>query len=273
AVIQNKVIHISDVIADPEYKMKDAAKIDGIRTMLGVPLLREGTPIGVIALQRKTVRPFTDKQIELVETFADQAVIAIENTRLLRGLRESLQQQPGTAEVLKVTSRSTFDLQTVLDTLLSSAIRLCDTERGMIFRYDGETCRAVAGHNVPPEFLELWERTPIRAGRETTVGRALLERRPVQIVDVQADPEDAFDEARKILAFRTVLAVPMLREGVPMGVIGLTKTKVEPFTDKQIALVETFADQAAIAIENVRLFESVEARTRELAASLENLRT
>jgi GAF domain-containing protein len=273
AVIQNKVIHISDVIADPEYKMKDAAKIDGIRTMLGVPLLREGTPIGVIALQRKTVRPFTDKQIELVETFADQAVIAIENTRLLSELRESLQQQTATAEVLKVISRSTFDLQAVLDTLLSSAIRLCDTERGMIFRYDGETCRAVAGHNVPAEFLELWERTPIRAGRETTVGRALLERRPVQIVDVQADPEYAFDEARKILAFRTVLAVPMLREGVPMGVIGLTKTKVEPFTEKQIALVETFADQAAIAIENVRLFESVEARTRELSASLENLRT
>ena len=143
----------------------------------------------------------------------------------------------------------------------------------MIFRYDGETCRAVAAHNLPPEFLELWERTPVRAGRETTVGRALLERRPVQIADVQADPEYAFDDAQKMFAYRTVLAVPMLREGIPMGVIGLTKMEVEPFTDKQIALVETFADQAAIAIENVRLFENVEARTRELAKSLEDLRS
>jgi GAF domain-containing protein len=171
-------------------------------------------------------------------------------------LRESLQQQTATADVLKVISRSTFDLRVVLDTLLSSAIRLCGTARGMIFRYDGSSCRAVAANNFPPEFLELWERTPIHASRGTTVGRALLERSPVQIVDVRADPEYAFDEAQKMFAFRTVLAVPMLREGVPRGVIALVRTEVEPFTDKQIALVETFADQAAIAIENVRLSAS-----------------
>src|SRR5262249_52653974 len=169
-----------------------------------------------------------------------------------------------TADVLKVRSCSTFDLLAVLDTLLGSAMRLCGAPRGMIFRYDGDSCRAVVANNLPPEFLELWERTPVRAGRGTTVGRALLERRPVQIVDVPADPEYAFHEALKMFAFRTVLAVPMLREGIPKGVIGLIKMEVEPFTDKQIALVETFADQAAIAIENVRLFDEIQNKSREL---------
>src|SRR4029450_10263504 len=188
----------------------------------------------------------------------------------LNELRESLRQRARPADLRKVISRSTFDLKTVLDTLLSSAIRLCGTARGMIFRYDGDSCRAVAAHNVPSEFLELWERTPIRAGRETTVGRALLECRPVQIVDVQADPEYKFDEAQKMFAYRTVLAVPMLREGLPKGVIGLMKTEVEPFTDKQIALVETFADQAAIAIENVRLFDEIQDKSRQLQLASEH---
>jgi two-component system, NtrC family, sensor kinase len=271
--LEGKIVHIPDVLADPEYVFPKGQQLGGYRSNLGVPLLRDGVPIGAFVLSRPVVKPFTNKQIELVESFAAQAVIAIENARLLNELRESLQQQTATADVLRTISRSTFDLQIVLDTLLSSAIRLCGIERGMIFRYDGDSCHAVAAHNLPPEFLELWERTPVRAGRGTTVGRALLERRPVQIVDVQADPEYAFDEARKMFGFRTTLAVPMLREGVPKGVIALTKTQVEPFTDKQIALVETFADQAAIAIENVRLFESVEARTRDLAKSLDDLRS
>jgi two-component system, NtrC family, sensor kinase len=271
--LEGKIVHIPDVLADPEYVFPKGQQLGGYRSNLGVPLLRDGVPIGAFVLSRPVVKPFTNKQIELVESFAAQAVIAIENARLLNELRESLQQQTATADVLRTISRSTFDLQIVLDTLLSSAIRLCGIERGMIFRYDGDSCHAVAAHNLPPEFLELWERTPVRAGRGTTVGRALLERRPVQIVDVQADPEYAFEEARKMFGFRTTLAVPMLREGVPKGVIALTKTQVEPFTDKQIALVETFADQAAIAIENVRLFESVEARTRDLAKSLDDLRS
>ena len=279
-ILHRKTIHVPDVLADAEYTMAETAQKAGLRTGLGVPLLREGNPIGVILVGRRAVQPFTDKQIELIETFADQAVIAIENVRLFdevqartRDLTESLQQQTATADVLKVISRSAFDLQVVLDTLLSSAMRLCNTARGMVFRYDGESCHLVAAQNLPPGYVELWERNPVRAGRGTTVGRALLECRAVQIVDIQADPEYRFDEAQKMFAARTVLAVPMLRDGVPRGVIGLIKTEVEPFTDNQIALVETFADQAAIAIENVRLFESVEARTRELAKSLEELRT
>ena len=245
--------------------------------MLGVPLLREGVPIGVIGLQRTDVRPFTDKQIELVTTFADQAVIAIENVRLFdevqartEELSESLRQQTATAEVLKTISRTAFDLQRVLETLLENAVRICGAKHGMIFRYDGECCRAAAVYNAPPGSLELWERSPIRAGRGTTMGRALLERRPVQIPDVQADPEYDFPEAQKLTGFRTVLAVPLLREGVPLGTIGLWKTEVAPFTDKQIELLTTFADQAVIAIENVRLFDEIQDKNRQLAEASEH---
>src|SRR5262249_44903655 len=262
--LEGRPIHIPDVLADPEYQNIGYQKVFGYRTDLGVPLLREGTTIGIFSLTRDEVNPFTEKQIELATTFADQAVIAIENARLLSELRESLKQQTATADVLKIISRSTFDLHTELNTLFGPAMRLYGAPRDMVFQYDGETCRAVAAQNFPREFLALWERTPVHAGRGTTVGRALLERRPVQIVDVQADPEYTFDEAQKMFAFRTVLAVPMLREGAPQGVIGLVKTEVEPFTDKQIALVETFADQAAIAIENIRLFDEIQDKSRQL---------
>ena len=270
-LVEGKIVHITDVLADPEYTYLEGQRLGGFRTLLGVPLLREGTPIGVLVVQRKTVRPFTDKQIELVTTFADQAVIAIENVRLFdevqartEELSESLRQQTATAEVLKTISRTAFDLQRVLATLLENAVRICGAKHGMIFRYDGECCRAAAAYDVPPGSLELWERDPIRAGRGTTVGRALLERRPVQIPDVEADPEYDFPEALKLQGLRAVLAVPLLREGMPLGTIVLYKTEVAPFTDKQIELLTTFADQAVIAIENVRLFDEIQDKNRQL---------
>jgi signal transduction histidine kinase len=227
--------------------------------------MREGELIGVLALMRSRPTPFTNRQIELVTTFADQAVIAIENTRLLNELRESLQQQTATADVLKTISRTAFDLHRVLETLLETAVRLCDAKHGTIFRYDGEYCRAAADYNNPPRLLELWQRTPIRAGRQTAAGRALLERRPVQITDAQSDPEYHFPEALRLQSFHSVLAVPLLREGVPLGIISLWKTEVAPFTDRQIELVSTFADQAVIAIENIRLFDEIQDKSRQLA--------
>jgi signal transduction histidine kinase len=167
--------------------------------------------------------------------------------------------------VLKTISRTAFDLQRVLQTLLETAAHICRADHGMIFRYDGESCRAAAAYNAPAGSLDLWERYPLRAGRSTTVGRALLERRPVQIPDVRADPEYDFPEAQKLTGFRTVMVVPLLRDGLPLGAIGLWKTEVAPFTDKQIELLTTFADQAVIAIENVRLFNEIQDKSSQLA--------
>ena len=270
--LEAKVIHVSDVMADPEYTWGAAQQLGGYRTVLGVPLLRDGSPVGVIIVGRTVVQPFTDKQIELVTVFADQAVIAIENTRLLSELRESLQQQTATADVLKVISRSTFDLGTVLQTLVESASTLCDADRTVITRQkDGVFYRAET-HGFSKEFIDHVRGVPIAVERGSAFGRALLERRAVHIPDVKADPEYAMHEMQKAGDYRTVLAVPMLREGAAIGVLSLTRSDVRPFTERQIELASTFADQAAIAIENVRLFDEVQGRTRELAASLEDLR-
>ena len=272
AALGGRLVHIPDVLADREFTRYDAQKIGGFRAVLAAPLLREKKAVGVIFLSRTAPQPFAAKQIELVETFAAQAVIAIENARLLNELRESLQQQTATADVLKAISRSAFDLKTVLDALVEAAARLCEADQGTIARERGGAYFRVANYGFSEDFMELVKNLPVSPERGTAVGRALLEGKIVHIPDVRADPEYTFVEAQKLEGFRTVLSVPMLREGVPIGVLALTRQEVRPFTDKQIELVATFADQAAIAIENVRLFESVESRTRELAKSLEELR-
>jgi signal transduction histidine kinase len=267
AVLERKPIHIPDVLSDPEYQSSGYQKAFGYRTILSVPLLREGMAIGVFNLTHDEVNAFTNKQIELVQTFADQAVIAIENARLLNELRESLQQQTATADVLKVISRSTFDLQTVLNTLVESAARLCGADKAQICRPTGQdgSYYSAASYRHTPGFDELVKTQTYAAGRGSVFGRVLLERKSVQIPDVLADPEYRFQELARMGNYRTILGVPLLREGLPIGLISLQRPTVQPFTDKQIELAETFADQAVIAIENVRLFDEIQDKSRQLA--------
>jgi GAF domain-containing protein len=268
-LVEAKIVHIADVLADPEYTYLEGQKLGGFRSLLGVPLLREGTPIGVIVVQRKTVRPFTERQIELAITFADQAVIAIENNRLLNELRESLQQQTATADVLKVISRSTFDLQTVLNTLVETAAQICEAQMASIRMRQGEAFQYAASFGFSREFSVVAKKAPSQAGRGTLTGRTLLEGKPVHILDAAVDPEYTFTEGQKIAGFHTMLGVPLLREGTPIGVIILNRHEVRPFTAKQIELVQNFAAQAVIAIENTRLLNELRQRTDDLSESLQ----
>src|ERR1700738_2632706 len=266
-VLDKRTLHIADMHtqADEFPESSKLARSLSFRTMLSVPLVREGVVIGTIALRRTEVRLFTERQVALLQTFADQAVIAIENTRLLNELRESLQQQTATVDVLKVISRSTFDLQTVLDTLVESEARLCEADMAVIAHRKGSIYKHTASCGFTPELHEYMKNIQFERGRGTIVGRTALTGEVVHVIDVLDDPEYIMGDAIRKLGARTMLGVPLLREGIPIGVLILNRATVRPFIDRQIELATTFADQAVIAIENVRLFDEIQNKSRQLA--------
>ena len=285
AMLASKTVaHIADLAAEEVYTKRRhpgavaAVELGGVRTVLLVPIVKEDELIGVFSLYRQEVRPFTDKQIALVQNFAAQAVIAIENARLLNDLRqrtsdltESLEQQTATANVLRVISSSSTDIQPVLDTIVRTAGELCASEYAALFRLQDGHYHAAAWNNAAAEWAKYHSEHPIRVDRGSLVGRTALERSAIHIVDCLADPEYAMHEAARLGRQRSMLGVPLLHNGIPIGVIGLLRTVVKPFTEKQIELVTAFADQAVIAIENARLLSELRESLQEQTATSEVL--
>src|SRR5262249_44709206 len=265
------VEHIPDVHADAEYAL--GAVGDIVRSTVAVPMLRGGEAIGTINVNRFEPGPLSDRQIELLKTFADEAVIAIENVRLFNETKEALEQQTATGEILRVISSSPTDVQPVFDTIVRSAVRLCDGLLGMAFRYDGRQLSILAHHNVSSEAIEIIARSyPAAPSPEPMAGRAVLRRQAIHATDVTIQGPNTGPHSRQLgsqLGSRAFLSVPMLSHGEPIGVINVARRDSRPFTEKQIALVQTFADQAVIAVENVRLFTELQTSNRELTTALD----
>ena len=277
AILTRRTVHVHDLQEAVKTEFPDSVGLRfGVRTFLSSPMLREGTPVGLINLRRTEVRPFSERQIKLLETFADQAVIAIENVRLFkelearnRDLTEALEQQTATSEILQVIASSPTDIQPVFQTILDNAVRLCEAQNGAVFRFDGEVFRGVVWNNISPALSDFVRDTPIRPGRESALRRVGLEKRPVHIPDMLADPECIVPEPYREEGMRTNLGVPLLKENNLIGAIAIHRREVRPFTETQIRLLETFASQAVIAIENVRLFQELQARNRDLTEALD----
>jgi class 3 adenylate cyclase/GAF domain-containing protein len=270
AAMTHKVARIDDALTDQLYDKKEDARVEGNRSMIGVPLLRDGEPVVVIGLARRRVDPFSEREIDLATTFAAQAVIAIENTRLLNELRESLQEQTATSEVLQVISSSPGDLEPVFSAMLEKAARMCDAKFGNIYRWDGDALQLVATHNTPPAYAEHRRRSPFRADQDNSVARMITSKRVVHLLDAAANKTYATRSDPTVVAavelggIRTSLIVPMLKEDELVGAFIVSRQEVRPFTEKQIALVTNFAAQAVIAIENTRLLQELRHRTEEV---------
>jgi signal transduction histidine kinase len=264
-LLEGTTVHIHDVLNDPEYTWAKAQELGNFRTMLAVPMLREGVPMGVLGLGRSEVRPFTQKQIELVSTFADQAAIAIDNVRLLNELRESLEQQTAAGDILRIVAGSPKDAQPVFESIARNAAHLCKAQFCHVFRYDGELVHYSAHHGLAPEVLTQLRRAyPIPPSRASAAARAILNGTVEQIPDVHADPDYKYGWAAQLSASRSIVAVPMLKDGRPIGAIVVMRSESGYFPERQVELLRTFADQAVIAIENTRLFSEIEEKGQQL---------
>ena len=276
AILTRSVVYIPDVRTDPEYEFLDLAQSIGFISMLSVPMLRHGRPIGTIGVSGANPAMFTQRQIGMLQTFADQAVIAIENTRLFneletrnRDLTESLEQQTATSEILRAISQSQSDVQPVFEAIATSAQKLCEATFAVVYKFDGELVHVAAAQGVNAGIEVFRQFYPMALTRDSATTRAILTRAIAYIPDIEQDPEYRLQSLAQTVGFRSVVAVPMLRDGGPIGAISVTGAEPVMFSERQIAMLQTFADQAVIAIENTRLFNELESRNRDLSESLE----